>query len=101
MTLQALRTEIGDDVFFRLLRRWAQTNRDGNVSTAGFMALAESMSGRDLSGLFDTWLSAPAKPSSSPSGSSLTAPVAVERRTDGEEPARCGGSRGLHSARCR
>jgi aminopeptidase N len=73
MTLQALRTEVGDEVFFPMLRRWAQTNRNGNVSTAEFISFAEAASGRDLTALFDEWLSTPVKPTTSPSGS--TAPV--------------------------
>jgi aminopeptidase N len=81
MTLQALRTEIGDDVFFRVLRRWAQTNRDGNVSTAEFVAFAETASGRDLSGLFQEWLSTPVKPAASPSGQPATALTATALRT--------------------
>jgi aminopeptidase N len=86
MTLQALRTEIGDDVFFPILRRWAQTNRNGNVSTAGFISFAEAASGRDLTALFDEWLSTPVKPATSPTGSSVsvaqasTARVAVTAR---------------------
>jgi aminopeptidase N len=73
MTLQALRTAIGDDVFFRVLRRWAQTHRDGNVSTAEFIAFAKNASGRDVSGLFHAWLSTPAKPVSPPSGQPVAA----------------------------
>ena len=67
LTLQALRTKIGDETFFRLLRRWAQSNRDGNVTTREFVALAEKLSGRDLGALFRVWLATPAKPPASPS----------------------------------
>jgi aminopeptidase N len=73
MTLEALRTEIGDDAFFRLLRRWAQTNRDGTVSTAQFVSFAEKATDRDLQTMFDTWLSTPAKPALPPSGATVTA----------------------------
>jgi aminopeptidase N len=52
MTLQALRTKIGDDAFFRILRTWAATHRHGNGSTTQFMALSEQISGQDLSQFF-------------------------------------------------
>jgi aminopeptidase N len=65
MTLQALRTEIGDDAFFRLVRQWA-SRRDSNASTADFITLAQSVSGRNLTALFQTWLFTPAKPATSP-----------------------------------
>ncbi len=66
MTLQALRTQVGDDAFFRILRRWVTKNKDGNVSTADFIALSQSESGEDLTALFKTWLIDPVKPATSP-----------------------------------
>ncbi len=66
MTLHALRAEVGDDVFFRILRGWAQGNAGGNVTTAQFEAYASQMAGRDLSELFDTWLRSGAKPAERP-----------------------------------
>jgi hypothetical protein len=62
-TLHVLRTTIGDDAFFRLLRTWVARNRYGNVTTADFTALAEQVSHRDLDALFTAWLSTPGKPS--------------------------------------
>jgi hypothetical protein len=62
MTLQALRTEIGDEDFFRLLRRWARSRAGGNVTTDEFIALAERISGEDLGAFFQTWLFTPEKP---------------------------------------
>jgi aminopeptidase N len=62
MTLHALRLAVGDRDFFRILRSWAQLHRGGNGTTAQFIALAEHISGRDLGGLFTTWLYTPAKP---------------------------------------
>ncbi len=56
MTLQALRGQIGDPAFFRLLRAWYAENRDGNVTTEDFVALAERVSGRDLEAFFRAWL---------------------------------------------
>ena len=62
MTLQALRAKIGDRAFFRLLREWYAKNRNGNVTTADFVHLAEKRGGRDLDAFFDTWLYQPTKP---------------------------------------
>ncbi|NMO49943.1 M1 family metallopeptidase [Actinoplanes sp. TBRC 11911] len=62
MTLQALRLNVGDKKFFSILRTWAQSQRNGNGSTEEFTALAERISGKDLSALFTTWLYTPSKP---------------------------------------
>jgi aminopeptidase N len=62
MTLHQLRLTIGDEDFFRLVRRWAQANEGGNVSTDDFIALAERVSGEQLDDLFKAWLYTPAKP---------------------------------------
>jgi aminopeptidase N len=62
MTLQALRNQVGDRDFFRILRAWAQRKAGGNGTTAQFIALAERISGEQLDGLFDAWLFTPAKP---------------------------------------
>ena len=62
LTLQALRERIGDRDFFRLLRRWYADNRDGNVTTAQFTALAEKVSHQQLDAFFANWLLAPGKP---------------------------------------
>ncbi|MGC4803705.1 M1 family metallopeptidase [Micromonospora sp. DT233] len=56
MTVHALRTTIGDQAFFELLRTWVADKRDGNATTADFVALAEQVSGRQLDPLFDAWL---------------------------------------------
>jgi len=62
MTLQALRMTVGDQAFFRVLRAWARQQRDGNGTTPEFIALAERVSGRSLSSLFDSWLYTESKP---------------------------------------
>ena len=62
MTLHALRTEIGDDDFFDLVKEWIASQAGGNVTTAEFQALAERVSGEDLDAFFRTWLFTPAKP---------------------------------------
>jgi aminopeptidase N len=62
MALQALRNVIGDARYWTLLRRWVADHRGRNGSTAEFEALAEEVSGRDLTGFFDAWLHSTAKP---------------------------------------
>ncbi len=56
MTLQALREEVGDDAFFRILRGWVDAHRFSTGSTKDFIALAEQVSGKDLAALFQRWL---------------------------------------------
>jgi aminopeptidase N len=62
MTLQALRVKIGDKAFFTLLRDWYADNRDGNVTTADFIRLAEKRGHQQLDAFFQTWLYQPSKP---------------------------------------
>ncbi|MEP7294065.1 MAG: M1 family metallopeptidase [Chloroflexota bacterium] len=56
LLLHALRERIGDDPFFETLRTWAERYRDGNATTADFIALSEAVSGEDLGDFFDAWL---------------------------------------------
>jgi aminopeptidase N len=62
MTLQALRMEVGNETFLRIMRGWATVHRFGNVTTEEFMAHSELVSGRQLDGLFQRWLFEPGKP---------------------------------------
>src|SRR4051794_17068805 len=62
MTLEALREKIGDATFFRLIKDWATQNRYGTVTTPQFIALAEQVSGQDLTRFFDVWLYQAEKP---------------------------------------
>jgi len=64
MTLQALRGKVGEETFTRILRAWYAENRNGNVVTADFIALAERESGQQLDAFFNTWLYTPGKPTS-------------------------------------
>ena len=73
MTLQALRATVGDAVFFDVLRSWAGTRRDGNGTTAQFVALAERKAGRPLDALFRAWLSTPRKPGPLPTAATTPA----------------------------
>jgi aminopeptidase N len=62
MTLHQLRRVVGDDDFFTILRTWTADHRYGNGTTEEFTALAEKISGQDLSALFQAWLYTPSKP---------------------------------------
>lgn len=62
MTLQKLRTAVGDAHFFSILKTWAGSHRYGNGTTAQFIALSEKVSGRKLGDLFHTWLYTAGKP---------------------------------------
>jgi aminopeptidase N len=64
MTLQALREKVGDDVFLAILRTWYAENRNGNVTTADFIATAERISGRQLDEFFRVWLYEEGRPES-------------------------------------
>ena len=77
MTVQALRNEVGDDAFWRIVRKWA-AQRDEHGTTPEFIALAERISGQQLDDLFDVWLFTGEKPAS-PGAAAATrqAPAAV------------------------
>ncbi|WP_371673451.1 M1 family metallopeptidase [Streptomyces sp. NBC_00289] len=62
MALHELRTAVGDQVFYRILRSWATAHRGGHGTTAQFVRLAERESGQDLDSLFQTWLYSAGKP---------------------------------------
>jgi aminopeptidase N len=62
MALQALRITIGDDDFFTLLHRWPTVYREGNATTAQLQAMAQNISGQNLTILFDDWLYTEGKP---------------------------------------
>ena len=63
MTLHALRLQIGDAAFFRLLQASGSgPTAGGNVAIPQFIALAERISGRELDAFFNAWLFTPSKP---------------------------------------
>jgi aminopeptidase N len=81
MTLQALRTAVGDDNFFTILRTWASTHQYGNATTADFIDLAERISGQQLDSLFNTWLYTKGKPAIGPNGATLAAASVAEPKS--------------------
>lgn len=56
LTLHALRLEVGDEVFFNILRTYFERYEDKNATTADFIAVAEELSGQELNPLLDEWL---------------------------------------------
>jgi aminopeptidase N len=84
MTLQALRNRVGDDAFWTTLHLWTEQHAFGTGTTDGFVALAEQVSGQDLSDLFDVWLFTPGRPPASAvtaSGVVRASPKATEDAT--------------------
>ena len=62
LTLHALREEVGEEAFFRVLREYVARHAGGNVTTADFVAVSEEIAERDLDELFDAWLYAERTP---------------------------------------
>ncbi|KJL33119.1 M1 family metallopeptidase [Microbacterium oxydans] len=59
---EALKISIGDDAFFALIKEW-QTRFAGQSRTgADLKALAEELSGRDITALWNDWILEPGKP---------------------------------------
>lgn len=60
LALQALRTAMGDALFFGLLRAWTERNRFGSVTTGDLTALAQELGiglpGFDAEGILHPWL---------------------------------------------
>ncbi|CAL9589611.1 hypothetical protein SUDANB120_05218 [Streptomyces sp. enrichment culture] len=73
IALQALRNEIGDEAFFRILKGWPTERAHGNAKVSDFVRYAEKASGKPLAALFDTWLYTPGKPAFGPPAASAAA----------------------------
>jgi aminopeptidase N len=56
LTLHALRLEVGDEVFFKILQTYVERYKGGNASTKDFISVAEEVSGQDLTEFFEGWL---------------------------------------------
>jgi len=56
LTLHALRLEVGDEAFFEILPTYFARYKNGNAATEDFIAVAEEVSGKELSAFFDLWL---------------------------------------------
>jgi aminopeptidase N len=62
MTVHALRTAVGDPVFFDILKTWQARKKFGNGTNEEFIALAERKAGKQLDALFTAWLYTKGKP---------------------------------------
>jgi hypothetical protein len=64
--LEVLRLSIGQTDFNTLSKEWIARNNGGSASTDDFNALAEEISGKELTPLFTAWLRTPSKPAAWP-----------------------------------
>ncbi|MFJ3901194.1 M1 family metallopeptidase [Streptomyces sp. NPDC090025] len=62
LALYALRQKIGAADFATLERRWVTDHQDGTATTADFVALAEEVSGQELTRFLNDWLYAAKTP---------------------------------------
>jgi len=56
LVLNALRVEVGDDVFFKILQTYMEKYRYGNAGTDDFITVSEEVSGQDLESFFKQWI---------------------------------------------
>ncbi|MEU5693445.1 M1 family metallopeptidase [Actinosynnema sp. NPDC020468] len=63
LALHALRRQLGDDVFDRVLKGWVADHRFGNASWPEFENYVEKTSGQDLAGFFGAWFRGDERPS--------------------------------------
>jgi aminopeptidase N len=56
LTLHAIRSQLGDDTFFSMLKAWTAAHRHGSVSTELFIEHVATYSKADLKPTFDAWL---------------------------------------------
>jgi aminopeptidase N len=56
MALQALREDVGDDAFMRIVRTWLSRHGGGSATTADLVALSEEVSGRPVADLIERWV---------------------------------------------
>lgn len=56
MFLDALRTELGDELFWKGFRQYTRDNLGRSVTSSDFERAFERASGRDLSGIFGAWV---------------------------------------------
>ncbi|QNN52057.1 M1 family metallopeptidase [Nocardioides mesophilus] len=51
-----LRLKLGDETFWRVVRRWPQQHPDSSSNRQQFVSFVEDQTGRELSGFFRDWL---------------------------------------------
>ncbi|HET9139666.1 M1 family metallopeptidase [Actinophytocola sp.] len=62
LALHALRKQVGEDAFGRVLKEWPAQHRDGNASWTEFEQFVQQIAGQDLRGFFDAWFHTAGKP---------------------------------------
>lgn len=62
VVLHTLRQELGDGVFFDILKTYYKVHKFGNATTEDFISVCESVSGRELDWFFDQWIYSPGCP---------------------------------------
>ena len=55
LALHALRRQIGEDAFNRVLKEWPAKHKDGNASWLEFEEFVQEIAGQDLSRFFKAW----------------------------------------------
>jgi aminopeptidase N len=66
LVFHALRLKVGDEAFFEILRTYLERYRDQSAGTEDFVAIAEEVSGQELSAQFEEWLYKVGKPEFAP-----------------------------------
>ena len=56
LVFHALRLKVGDETFFKILHTYYDRYKGGSASTQDFIAVAEEVSGQELSPFFSDWL---------------------------------------------
>ena len=60
--LHMLRSELGDDLFWKGIRAYYAAHRNANATTASLQAIMEQVSGKKLDSFFSQWLTQPGYP---------------------------------------
>lgn len=56
LVLRMLQNELGDELFFKVIRKYVQVNAHRQVTTAGFQKVVEETAGKSYQWFFDQWL---------------------------------------------
>lgn len=62
MALHALRRQVGDEAFDRILREWPREHRDSNASWPEFEEFVQEIAGQDLGEFFAAWFHGDTQP---------------------------------------
>lgn len=56
LAIHALRKEVGDDNFFKILKTYGEKHRDSTATTEDLIAISSEISGKELQPFFDKWV---------------------------------------------